>query len=94
MDKFLKLKNTTVHIQHLKKTQVVAISLPLFTVPTIARKYGPCAASVTIPLLKLGMAEHSSALITQSAPPSLSGSGIPSGSKKCGKADLIEWLPI
>lgn len=76
-----KIENTTVHIQHLKKTQVVAISLPLFTVPTIARKYGPCAASVTIPLLKLGMAEHSSALITQSAPPSLSGSGIPSGSK-------------
>ncbi len=60
----------------------------------IAPKSGHCADSVTTPLRKHGMAEHSSVLITQSAPPSLSGSGIPSGSKKCGKVDLIEWLPI
>ena len=45
-------------------------------------------------LPKLGMAEHSSAPIMQSAPPLLSGLDIPSGSRICGRASSTAWLPI
>ena len=68
--------------------------LRLSMAPTIVHKFGLYAVSATTLLQKLGMAEHSFVSIMQSAPPLLSGLDIPIGSKKCGKADLIAWLPI
>lgn len=68
--------------------------LRLSMAPTIVHKFGLYAAIVTILWLRHGTAEHLSVLITQSALLLLGGLAIPNGSKKCGKADLIEWLPI
>ena len=45
-------------------------------------------------LPKLGMAEHLSVPTMQLVPHLLSGSDIPSGSRKCGRASSTAWLPI
>ena len=60
----------------------------------IALKFGLYAASVMIALLKLGMAEHLFIHIMLLAQHLLNGLAINSGSRQCGKENLIKWLLI
>ena len=94
MDMFLKLKNTTVHIQHLKKTLVVAISLPLFTGSYDCPQVWTLRRFRDYTLAETWYGRTFIRTYYAISPTLVKWFGHTEWFKKCGKADLIEWLPI